>query len=242
MPLPSFAHSTGGHTEPSKVRKYFRQSFKGLRKVLRHPRALFAPTMAVAAFGVSVTSLYFSSFEGPRLAFFPARMLEVGIDPVSRYEYFSIPLTLINTGGSTGTVVYFLLEVTHIDSKKLRSFESVYVLQNGRIIERFKPIAVSANSSASKDIGFYPTDRAVRDEIATETGTYQLSIRGISAHSASEIVESTFFFVTPADKDDLLKGKQDVRGALIRTARTRDTLDEAPSRRNVVPRSFDPKS
>ena len=141
------------------------------------------------AVAVSGFSLWHSTLRKPVLRTF--------VPPVTRYaspyqnsifEVFEIPLTIVNEGALTGTVLSLNLRVTnprgvskHFYSAGLGSWSIGKARGEG--LAPFTPISLAGRTSHSAVILFYAKEDSSVPQVTADTGRYKFSMTMLTAHA-----------------------------------------------------------
>jgi len=153
--------------------------------------------LVVAA--ISGIALLFSGFSLWETSL-KAANLEVFVPPVvyyaapygNNFEMINVPVTLVNDGAQTGTVLHLDLEVTNPRTKQTKRFYSaefgVWSMDRARAraFTGFSPISLQGNSSRAESILFYTRGADEKpDRIVSEVGTYQFKLTLVEARPAA---------------------------------------------------------
>ena len=129
-------------------------------------------------------SLWDSSLKGPDLQVFVPPVIQYS-SPYnnSNFEMIAVPVTFVNDGGRTGTVLSLELEVTTAKSPKPKHF---YAADFGRwtmdktragAYEPFAPISLAGKASRTETVLFYTKGPAEKpDQLVTEPGIYRFKL------------------------------------------------------------------
>jgi hypothetical protein len=117
-----------------------------------------------------------------------AANLEVFVPPVIRYaspyqnsyfEAFEVPLTIINSGARTGTVLSIDLIVSDSRRRVSKRFYSAYLgpwhMERGGFTP-FMPISLAGRTSHSETLLFYPRSEETVMQIIQDIGRFQFSL------------------------------------------------------------------
>jgi hypothetical protein len=151
------------------------------------PKASLGTAISVLALGFSGFSLWETSLKHPDIsAFVPAVIQYSSPGQNSNFEVISVPLTLVNDGARTGTVLALDLAVTDPRTGLTKRF---YAADFGRwsmdrtrsgAYQPFAPISLSGRSSRSESVLFYTRgDGEKPAQLIREVGPYvfKLSIQ-----------------------------------------------------------------
>jgi hypothetical protein len=104
----------------------------------------------------------------------------------SVFEAFEIPLTIINEGARTGTVLSIIMTVTNPRTRQNKQFYSAGVgvwslpKARGENLEPFTPIALAGRTSQSETILFYAREDSSVQQIVDVAANYQFSLGGLT--------------------------------------------------------------
>lgn len=133
----------------------------------------------------SAYSLWDSSLKAPDLKVFVPPLIQYA-SPYnnSNFEVFAIPVTIINEGGRSGTVLSVDLEATNVKTGATKRFYSAdfgrWTTDKTRMNANnpFAPIALAGKASRTETILFYPkSDKEKPDQlVANEAGAYRFKL------------------------------------------------------------------
>lgn len=124
--------------------------------------------------------------------------LKVFVPPLIRYaspyqnsvfEVFEVPLTLINEGAQTGTVLSLNLEVANPRTRGVKHFYSAGVgpwsldKAHGESLQPFTPISLTGRASQSGTILFYARNDSTVQQIVDGPGQYQFELNLLTARA-----------------------------------------------------------
>lgn len=135
----------------------------------------------LAVFLFSLWTFYYQTLRPAQLKVYVAPVVFYGRDDES--DAFIVPLTMINEGASTGTVLKAELVVETVDSgakdTSFKIFYSAYIGQNLRDTSQarrpFMPIPILGNGSVSETIIFKPQE-VWRGPLVTEPGSFKFRL------------------------------------------------------------------
>ena len=140
----------------------------------------YASAFAVAFSGYS---LFEGSVRQPDLkAFVPPVVQYAQPYQNSNFEVFAVPVTIVNSGARTGTVLGIDLVVTGLAKGETKTFYSAdlgnWTLATARAFgfKPFSPISIPGKTSFSDVVLFYPRRDEKVQAVVAETGTYRLSL------------------------------------------------------------------
>jgi hypothetical protein len=131
----------------------------------------------------SGVSLWHTSLRGPELlAFAPPVIRYASPYQNSIFEAFEIPLTIINTGARTGTVLSCDLLVLNDERRQAKRFYSACIGPWVRdrapsSFEPFAPISLGGRASQSKTLLFYPRHDETVMQIVPAAGRFRFILR-----------------------------------------------------------------
>jgi hypothetical protein len=123
--------------------------------------------------------------------------LRVFVPPLSRYaspyqnstfEVFEIPITVVNEGARTGTVLSLDLEVTNPQMRASKQFYSAglgpwsVAKVHGEGLVPFAPFSLAGRSSHSATVLFYAREDSRIRQIAEAPGRYEFTLNLLTAH------------------------------------------------------------
>ncbi len=144
------------------------------------------------AAAVSAIALLFSSFsfwdssiKGPHIKIFVPPVIQYS-SPYnnSNFEMIAVPVTFVNDGGRTGTVLSIDLEVTGPKTKEVKHFYAAdfgrWTMEKTRnsSYEPFAPISLAGKASRTETVLFYtksPTEKP--EQLITEPGIYNFTLK-----------------------------------------------------------------
>lgn len=164
-------------------------------------RPSLGTVISVFALGFSAISLWVTTLKQPEVSVFvPAVVQYAAPYNNSNFEVIAVPLTLVNDGARTGTVLGMTLAVTHPKTGDTKRF---YAADFGRwSMDRtrsgaytpFAPISLAGRSSRSESVLFYTRGETEKpQQIVRDLGAYrfQLTIELAEAGpSATGILDS----------------------------------------------------
>lgn len=130
-------------------------SFKNLRFSVEN----FAILISILSLVISAVGFYINTVRPPNISVITAPYIKHVVDNASLNEAFFVPLTLVNQGAQTGTVLSFDLNVTNRETGETRTYYGQYFAQDDAPTELgafFTPITLDGYSSASYTVCFYP--------------------------------------------------------------------------------------
>jgi hypothetical protein len=133
----------------------------------------------------SAYSLWDSSLKAPDLKVFVPPLIQYA-SPYNNtnFEVFAIPVTIINDGGRSGTILSIDLEATNVKTGMTKRFYSAdlgrWTMERTRTgaYQAFAPISLAGKASRTETVLFYPkTDKEKPDQLVdTEPGQYRFKL------------------------------------------------------------------
>ena len=133
----------------------------------------------------SVFSFWESSIKGPNIKVFVPPVIQYS-SPYnnSNFEMIAVPVTLVNDGGRTGTVLSMELEVSNSKSKEPKHFYAAdfgrWTMEKTRAgsYEPFAPMSLAGKASRTETVLFYTKSPAEKPEqLITEPGVYTVKLK-----------------------------------------------------------------
>ncbi len=147
-----------------------------------------AEVFSGVAVAVSVYSLWRTSLKRADLrVFVPPLIRYASPYQNSVFEVFEIPLTVINEGAQTGTILSFDLEVTNPQNGASKLFYSAglgpwsLAKVQGESLIPFAPMSLSGRSSQSETVLFYARNNSRVRQIAEAPAQYKFAITLLTA-------------------------------------------------------------
>ncbi|CFX34705.1 conserved protein of unknown function [Candidatus Filomicrobium marinum] len=141
---------------------------------------LWATLISAFALAFSGYSFYESVLRSPELSVYvPPRIEYTDPDsPDSPFEVFVLPLTVLNDGARTGTVLSIDLEVTNPRRNEVKRF---YAARTGtwgtQPFQPFAPVSLEGKGSSSQALQFFPrSGERVARILDLEAGTYSFRL------------------------------------------------------------------
>ena len=147
-----------------------------------------AEVFSGVAVAVSAYSLWRTSLKSAELrVFVPPLIRYASPYQNSIFEVFEIPLTIINEGAQTGTVLSFDLEVTNPQNGASKLFYSAglgpwsMAKVKGEGLIPFAPVSLTGRSAQSETVLFYARNDSRVLQIVEAPGPYQFAIMPLKA-------------------------------------------------------------
>ena len=122
--------------------------------------------------------------------------LEVYVPPVIHYardaggdvELFAIPITVVNDGARTGTVLSMDLSVDDLKEKKTKLYYSAYLGKHPRASETaqraFAPASIAGKTTYTETIRFYPVGHPL-PKLVQDAGQFRFTLKLNTAKPAN---------------------------------------------------------
>jgi hypothetical protein len=139
-------------------------------------------------------SLYDSSFKSPDVQLYvPATIKYASPYQNSNFEVFAVPVTMINDGGRTGTILSMQLAVTNQKTKATKRFYAAdlgqWTMEQARKndYQPFAPISLTGKQSRTETILFHPLSPEEKPEqvVETEPGKFSFTLTAEEASAKS---------------------------------------------------------
>jgi hypothetical protein len=149
-----------------------------------HSRSTFSAVISVLALGFSGYSLWDSSLKAPDLKVFVPPVIQFSAPyNNTNFEVVEVPVTLLNDGGRTGTILSMDLEVTNPKTSETKRFYSAdlgrWTMDKARAngFDPFAPIPLAGKVSKTETVLFYTNGPSQKpDQLIREPGTYNFRL------------------------------------------------------------------
>jgi hypothetical protein len=145
------------------------------------------------AVAVSGYSLWQTALRGAELrVFVPPLIRYASPYQNSTFEVFEIPLTVVNEGARTGTVLSLDLEVTNPQTRASKQFYSAglgpwsVAKVHGEGLMPFAPFSLAGRSSHSATVLFYAREDSRIRQVAEAPGRYEFSLSLLTAQRSKK--------------------------------------------------------
>jgi hypothetical protein len=144
----------------------------------------FTAAISALALVFSGYSLWDSSFKAPDIKIFVPPVTQYS-SPYqnSNFEVIEVPMTLLNDGGRTGTILSMELDATNPKTKETKHFYAAdfgrWTMEKARAsgFEPFAPIPLAGKASRTETVLFYPKSPSEKpDQLIHEPGIYQFRL------------------------------------------------------------------
>lgn len=187
-----------------KLKEYFES--------LRLSRETIAIIIAGISLLVSAVGFYTSSLKPPDISFITAPYIKHVVDDASLNEAFYIPLTIINRGAWSGTVLSFEIRVINHTTQEERAYYGQYFTRANSQTELgdfFTPITLNGYSSAAYTVCFYPLG-TMAGNLFSQEGEYEFVVRAKVSNVKGELpitTEDTFRITVDRSMENVMKGQ-----------------------------------
>ncbi len=150
----------------------------------RHARSSFSAVISALALAFSGYSLWESSLKAPDLKVFVPPVIQFA-DPYNNtnFEVVEVPVTLLNDGGRTGTVLSMDLEVTNPKTGETKRFYAAnfgrWTMDKARSnsFDAFAPMPLAGKASKTETVLFYTNGPKEKpDQLIREPGVYDFRL------------------------------------------------------------------
>lgn len=143
----------------------------------------FAAAISAVALIFSGYSLWDSTLKGPDIKVFVPPVTQYS-SPYqnSNFEVIEVPITLLNDGGRTGTVLSMELDATNPKTKETKHFYAAdfgrWTMDKARAgFDHFAPTPLAGKASQTETVLFYPKSPDEKPEqLIHEPGVYQFKL------------------------------------------------------------------
>lgn len=142
----------------------------------------FASMLSALALGFSGLSFYESVMKTADLEIYVPPVIHYARDQGGDVELFAIPLTIVNSGARTGTVLSMELEVENLrpDAEtKTKRYYSAYVgehaVKEDEINRAFAPLSLAGRTTFSDTVRFYPIGNPL-PKLVDDAGDYRFTL------------------------------------------------------------------
>ncbi len=153
------------------------------------------------ALAVSGFSFYESNLKAADLEVHVPPVIHYGRDGGGDTELFAIPVTVVNDGGRTGTVLAMELIVESLKEKKSKRYYGAYLGEHPRnpdtINRAFAPLSIAGKATFSETVRFYPAGNPL-PKLLDEAGEYRFTLKLNTARPANPDVFDRLWRSEPA--------------------------------------------
>jgi hypothetical protein len=143
----------------------------------------FSAVISSLALVFSGYSLWDSSLKAPQLKIFVPPVIQFSAPYNSNFEVIEVPVTLLNDGGRTGTVLSMDLEATNPKTGETKRFYAAnfgrWTMEKARALafDAFAPMPIAGKSSKTETVLFYTNGPKEKpDELIREPGVYNFRL------------------------------------------------------------------
>jgi hypothetical protein len=141
-----------------------------------------ASVLSAFALGFSGLSFYVSVMKTADLEVYVPPVIQYARDKDGYVELFAIPLTVVNSGARTGTVISMELEVENLKADaetKTKRYYSAYLGEHSPreddINRAFAPVSLAGRATFSDTVRFYPIGDASQ-KVVDDAGDYKFTL------------------------------------------------------------------
>jgi hypothetical protein len=142
----------------------------------------WATMLSALALGFSGLSFYESVMKTADLEVYVPPVIHYARDQGGDVEQFAIPLTIVNSGARTGTVISMELEVESLRPEaatKTKRYYSAYVgdppLKDDEVSRAFAPLSLAGRTTFSDTVRFYPIGNPL-PKLVDDAGDYKFTL------------------------------------------------------------------
>jgi len=142
----------------------------------------WATMLSALALGFSGLSFYESVMKTADLEVYVPPVIHYARDQGGDVEQFAIPLTIVNSGARTGTVISMELEVESLRADattKTKRYYSAYVgdppLKDDEVSRAFAPLSLAGRTTFSDTVRFYPIGNPL-PKLVDDAGDYKFTL------------------------------------------------------------------
>lgn len=147
-----------------------------------------ATVISALAFVFSGLSYYESALKAPELEIYVPPIVQYARDGGGDTELFAVPVTVVNGGSNTGTILALELTVEATEAKdeydKKKSYYSAFFGEHPRdpaaLNKAFAPIAIPGRATYTETIRFYPQGNPL-PRLVRDAGNYRFTLKALVA-------------------------------------------------------------
>lgn len=163
----------------------------------------FAAMLSALALGFSGLSFYESVMKTADLEVYVPPVIQYARDKDGYLELFAVPLTVVNSGARTGTVLSMELEVENLREgapTKTKRYYSAFIGEHSPrdddINRGFAPLSLAGRATFSDTIRFYPIGDA-QPKLVDDAGDYKFTLMLKTATPAHPDILDALWRKTP---------------------------------------------
>jgi hypothetical protein len=139
-----------------------------------------ATILSAMALGFSGISFYLSALQGPGLEVYVPPTIHYARDGGGDIELFAIPVTIVNDGARTGTVLSIELDVENVKDHKAKRYYSAFLGEHPRntdaLNRQFAPLSIPGRGVFAETVRFYPAGNPL-PKLVEEAGEYRFRLK-----------------------------------------------------------------
>lgn len=147
-----------------------------------------ATLLSALALGFSGFSFYESVLKVADLEVYVPPVIHYARDAGGDVELFAIPITIVNDGARTGTVLSMDLSVEDLKESRTKLYYSAYLGEHPRTAETaqraFAPASIAGKATYTETVRFYPVGNPL-PKLVQDAGKYRLTLRLNTARPAN---------------------------------------------------------
>ncbi len=174
-------------------------SFPGIARIASRGNRM-ATLISAFAFAFSGVSFYETVLKRPKLAAFVPPVMHYARDSGGDIELFAIPVTVLNDGARTGTVLAMELDVTDMKSGKSKRYYSAYLGDHPHSADTtnrsFAPLSIPGRATFSDTVRFYPIGNPL-PKLVDDAGDFRFTLTLQTADPSHPDVLDWLFHAKP---------------------------------------------
>lgn len=150
-------------------------------------RGRLASVLSAMALGFSGLSFYESVMKTAELEVYIPPVIHYAREPGGDVEQFAIPITIVNSGARTGTVLTMDLEVDSLRpdaATKTKRYYSAFVgdppAKDDETNRAFAPLSLAGRTTFSDTVRFYPVGNPL-PKLVDDAGDYKFTLKLVTA-------------------------------------------------------------
>lgn len=160
---------------------------------------MFATILSALALAFSGLSFYESALKTADLEVYVPPVIHYARDSGGDVELFAIPITIVNDGARTGTVLSVELEAENMRDgadPKIKRYYSAYMgehpVQNDAPSRAFAPLSIAGHATFSDTVRFYPVGNPL-PKLVDDAGEYRFTLKlNTALPSRPDLIDRTF--------------------------------------------------
>ena len=156
----------------------------GFKGALSFTRELLAIIISIISFIISTVNVYVTNLKAPDLSLTIAPFVKQVVDNQSLNEAFFIPVTIVNQGAKSGSLLSIDLNLSYVPTGEQQVYYGQYFAQdnNSELLGSFfAPINLRGYSAISRVVCFYPQGSR-EGNFFSQVGTYEFTVTGVGTN------------------------------------------------------------